>query len=145
MKDDGKEELDYRVVKCFVWDPEQKRILLLLRGAKAPTRPLQWDMPGGILEQGEDPMAAVYREIMEETSLKIKDIEKICSSPVRVVKVDSSVHQTEWTHYQATATSDYVKISWEHDEYKWVVPEEFLDHIEYEPQREAFSELMGEK
>lgn len=33
-----------------------------------------WSLPGGVIEEGEDPLAAVMREVREETSLHVSEV-----------------------------------------------------------------------
>ena len=33
-----------------------------------------WSLPGGVIEEGEDPLAAVMREVKEETSLHVSEV-----------------------------------------------------------------------
>lgn len=51
---------------AFVADPAKR--FLALRRAHPPSLG-EWDLPGGFVEAGEDPAAAVVREIREETGL----------------------------------------------------------------------------
>lgn len=46
------------------------RILLQERDQYAPTAPLQWGLVGGHVEPGEEPEAAAYRELAEETGIQ---------------------------------------------------------------------------
>lgn len=48
--------------------------LLMARRAVDPYRGL-WDLPGGFLEEGEDPIAALQRELREETGLAIEPLD----------------------------------------------------------------------
>ena len=34
----------------------------------------KWDLPGGFLEEGEDPLAGLRRELLEETALEIEPV-----------------------------------------------------------------------
>jgi NAD+ diphosphatase len=52
---------------AFVADPAGR--LLALRRAHEPCLG-QWDLPGGFVDGGEDPAAAIVREIREETGLE---------------------------------------------------------------------------
>jgi ADP-ribose pyrophosphatase YjhB (NUDIX family) len=47
--------------------------VLLARRAREPDRG-KWDVPGGFVEEGEDPLAALRRELLEETSLTVEPI-----------------------------------------------------------------------
>ena len=55
---------------CAVVPDEDGRILLVQR--KIPPRKGEWCLPGGFMELGETPEAAVLRELSEETGLKGK-------------------------------------------------------------------------
>ena len=50
------------------------KFLTILRGKTAPSHPLAWDLPGGELEYGEDPIAGIAREIKEESSLEVSGL-----------------------------------------------------------------------
>lgn len=56
-------------VSALVVDDERR--LLLARRAREPYADL-WDTPGGFLEEGEEPLAALRRELLEETGLSIE-------------------------------------------------------------------------
>lgn len=92
-------------------------ILVVRRSKTHPLRPLGWDVPGGDLEFGEDAKAGICREIKEETGLEVADLKVIDA--------------TSWTNerdefwiticYSAKAKTDSVKLSWEHDDFKWLL------------------------
>ena len=46
--------------------------LVTQRGADGGSAALKWEFPGGKVEPGEDPRAALVREIAEELSLEIE-------------------------------------------------------------------------
>jgi len=48
--------------------------LLMVRRAIDPYRGM-WDLPGGFLDEGEDPVAALHRELREETGLEIEPLQ----------------------------------------------------------------------
>lgn len=45
------------------------KILILQRSHKSKWRPGQWNLPGGIIDYGEDPQAAAVRECQEEAGI----------------------------------------------------------------------------
>jgi ADP-ribose pyrophosphatase YjhB (NUDIX family) len=56
-------------VSALVVDAERR--VLLARRAFEPYADM-WDTPGGFLEEGEEPVAALRRELLEETGLTIE-------------------------------------------------------------------------
>ena len=55
---------------CALVVDEAGRILLGRRASEIEHG--KWDLPGGFLEEGEDPVAALVREVREETGLEIE-------------------------------------------------------------------------
>ncbi|SRR6266481_2271125 len=49
-------------------------VLLIKRSKNNDVFPEYWDIPGGTLEDGEDPSQGAIREIKEETGLSISDV-----------------------------------------------------------------------
>jgi ADP-ribose pyrophosphatase YjhB (NUDIX family) len=47
--------------------------VLLARRAREPERG-KWDIPGGFLEEGEEPLAGLRRELLEETGLELEPL-----------------------------------------------------------------------
>jgi 8-oxo-dGTP diphosphatase len=99
------------------------KFLVLLRGSTAPSNPLKWDLPGGDVDFGEDPQESILREIEEEAGLKVNDLE--------ILDVEAHINSRgeHWftVAYRAVAVNDDVKISWEHNEYRWVDSREFAE------------------
>lgn len=101
-----------RVSKAVIVN-EKGKALVVFRGSTAPSRALTWDLPGGIVEDGETTLQTVQREVLEETGLNIQ-----ADSFSKTDKYTD--HRYCWTVYKAKVGSELVEISWEHDEYKWV-------------------------
>ena len=74
-----------RVVPCVgaVVLDDAGRLLLVRRG-REPSRGL-WSIPGGRVEPGEDEVAAVAREVLEETGLRVR-----VGSPVGRVRLPAA-------------------------------------------------------
>lgn len=97
---------------------DQKQTLILKRSAAAKTLPNYWDIPGGTLEDGEDPALGVRRETKEETGLKIKNPSLFFyTSNVDESKNKQFVRMIFIVKYQ----SGKVKLNpREHQDYKWI-------------------------
>ena len=107
--------------KALVLNKEGK-YLGLRRSETHPTKPFQWDLPGGWLEEGADIVEDIKREIREETSLEVKDIRLH-----HVMSGESSKGDYHITIcYACVADTDDVTLSWEHDQFEWLTAEEFF-------------------
>ena len=101
---------------------EEGKFLTMYRTETAPSRPNTWDLPGGDLDFGEDAFEGAVREAKEETGLDISELE--------VFDVESHINKDGdfWITiaFKAKAASQDVTLSFEHSDFKWLTPEEFL-------------------
>ena len=97
-----------------------KNEMLMLRTHKWSNK---WGIPGGKIKLGETSEAALRREILEETNLKVKDI--------RFVLVQDCIHSKEFykaahfvlLNYTCRATGKVdVKLNHEAQEFRWLAP-----------------------
>lgn len=95
--------------------------MILKRTETAPSKPNKWDLPGGSLDFGENPYESIEREIREEAGIGVEDLE-----PFDVwAEVDQDGEFWTTIAYRAKVKSGEVKLSYEHNDYKWVTCEEF--------------------
>ena len=90
------------VSKVVIHDGEK---ILLLK-----TKQKEWELPGGHLERGESFKRAAKREVKEETTLSIKNLQLL----------------NAWNNanlFYVTNFTGKVRLSREHIKYKWFVPE----------------------
>ncbi|MEM0367643.1 MAG: NUDIX domain-containing protein [Candidatus Nitrosocaldus sp.] len=91
-----------------------------------------WDFPKGNIEQGEDELSTVKREIREETC--IDDIEFIQGFRRMVEymykRAGRLVHKVV-VFYLAKTSKDDVKLSYEHNDYRWSRFDDALDLLTY--------------
>ena len=66
-----------RLVVAAVIEREDRRLLIGQR-RRHDTSPLKWEFPGGKVEEGETPEAALIRELEEELGI---DVEASCLAP----------------------------------------------------------------
>jgi 8-oxo-dGTP diphosphatase len=53
---------------------EERRAFVLRRGPDRKLFPNCWDLPGGHVEEGEEPLEALEREILEETGWRLRRV-----------------------------------------------------------------------
>jgi 8-oxo-dGTP diphosphatase len=82
--------IERRIAVVFVVDPHG-RVLMQHRSADAAVSPNQWTMPGGKIEEGEAPVDAARREVLEETGLTVSDLVPIWSGTRASVKSTDGV------------------------------------------------------
>jgi len=107
--------------KAFVFGKDGK-FLTLRRTKTAPSNPLKWDLPGGDVDFGENPQKAMSREIKEESNLIAKNLKVFDVAAT----IDSKGEYWVTAAYRGDIAKGKLKISWEHDLYKWVSVNEFL-------------------
>lgn len=110
------------IAKLIVID-ESKNYLMLWR-SDHPTYPNDADLPGGIVEADETPEEAVIREVIEEAEVEVdeKDLQKLYEG------TEFSPHGNNYHLYTVKLNSrPDIVISWEHQAYKWLSREEFLE------------------
>ena len=108
----------YLLSKCFLQNPGGE-FLVLKRSGKAPIRPSEWDIPGGMLEPEENPNVAVLREIKEETNIILKN------AKVFYISTENTAAYILTFFYSARITDSSITISDEHSNIKWVSTDEF--------------------
>ena len=91
-----------------------------------PNYPLEADLPGGEVEDGEAIDDAVCREVAEEVGLRIE------ASMARLVHERMTPEGRRDTLFIATLASEKpnVTISWEHSAYEWIAADDALDHLD---------------
>ncbi len=107
--------------------------VLILREASAETysgntQSGRYQLPGGKLDPGETFEACLKREVLEETGLDIELGEPLLVGEWRPV-VRGAQQQIIGVFVAATAKTEEVRLSGEHDGYEWIDP---ANHTEYD-------------
>ncbi|MDB5176843.1 MAG: hydrolase [Candidatus Saccharibacteria bacterium] len=113
--------------KALVFDSNGD-FLLLKRSDTHPFLAGFYDLPGGIIEDGEEPGDAVVREINEEVGLNVmkKDIQ-IFYATTKFINNKSIPTLLYAVHIDSEKPD--ITISWEHKSYEWA-PIERLHEVE---------------
>ncbi len=97
------------------------RILVLRRSETDPWMPGRWDLPGGMLEPGEDAAHGASRELREEAGVRTPRLAYHGSVHVPSMG-NKAIYSVDAPHWQGP-----VRLSHEHDAYRWVRPEELRE------------------
>jgi 8-oxo-dGTP diphosphatase len=111
---------------CFVFDDTGK-VLVLKRAPHMRTRPNEWDVPGGKVDEGELVVDGVVRELYEEAGIVLTNLELIIS---KSGEKDGVTH--EFSYYRS-GYKGVVALSHEHTEYAWHDPLIAATLITYTP------------
>jgi len=94
---------------------DRKRILLV-RQYRLPARQSLWELPAGRLDEGETPLQAARRELVEETGYRARKWKKLVTfypSPGYVAEKMTIFLATDLTEGEATPMEDErIKIRW---------------------------------
>jgi len=116
--------MEKHVVSCFL--ENQGKILLLKRSTKVRSFQNKWAGVSGYIEGDERPYDRALIEIEEEVNLSQGDLEFITEGEV--------IKDEPWVIHPflfKTSRRD-IKLDWEHEEYRWIDPEE-IDNFDGVP------------
>lgn len=115
-----------KVVTSFL--ERDGKILILRRSDKVRTMKHKWAGISGYLERDEDALERAYREIQEEVGLTRSNV-KLVKTAEPLEAIDKE-HDTIWIVHPHLfkALSAEIKLDWEHDEYKWIDPEDLAKY-----------------
>jgi 8-oxo-dGTP diphosphatase len=104
------------VVKVVFIDNSGKA-LILKRSGKVVSKasPWEWDLPGGHIEHEEKKIDALAREVFEETKMRFEKAKRIYA-------------QDKTTFFVCRDFAGEPRLSNEHEEFKWVEPEEVTNY-----------------
>ncbi len=104
------------------------KILILRRSDKVRTMKHKWAGISGYIESNETPLERALKEIAEEVGLRKEDVN--LTKAAEPLEVPDGGRDILWVvHPYLFKTSRVnIRLDWEHDEYKWIDPEEIADY-----------------
>lgn len=105
-------------VKAVIQDKEG-RCLLLKRSKLCKNNAGKWDLPGGKVDPGEAIDAALVREVAEECGIVIS-VDRVLGA----AESDTPTKKVVYVIFGGRHISGEVRLSEEHDGYKWVFRED---------------------
>jgi len=118
-------------VKTIVLNP-QGQVLLLRRSLTDMRRPGEWDLPGGGVDDVEDFALAACRELMEEAGIEVPARHMHLAYAATDWYEDTSVSANRFLFVTQLANDVIVRLSKEHDEFKWVDVETAVNEFTHE-------------
>jgi 8-oxo-dGTP pyrophosphatase MutT (NUDIX family) len=107
-------------VKCLLLSGDHSRFLALRRASGVARQREEFDIPGGRLEYGEEPVAGLAREILEEVGLSLPNAERFALVDAGNVVADAERHIVRLTYAYVLESDDLVPmLSDEHTEWCW--------------------------
>lgn len=105
-----------------------------------------WGIPGGKIKLGESSVAALRREIKEETNLKIRDIQFVLAQDcIHSKEFYRDAHFVLLNYTARCAGTPVVKLNDEAREYEWVTVEKALKISINEPTRVLLKAVKGRR
>lgn len=116
---------------CVMEHAPTGKILCLLRD-RANFQKGEWELMYGRIDQHEDVLTGLRREVGEEVGIvdfEVKKLLRVWHFYRGEEKAETEIHGFT---FHCQTQSDQVTLSTEHAEYQWMEPEEALKHIKIE-------------
>jgi len=101
----------------------------------------KWDVVGGRVEPGQRFDESLVREIKEETGLNVK-----IGKPFSVGEWRPNVRGEQWqivaTFFECFSDSSEVKLSKDHEDFKWIDPKNYEKYNIIETNKKSFKDYL---
>jgi 8-oxo-dGTP diphosphatase len=120
------------IVTAFI--EYRDKILLLRRSQRVKTMKGKWAGVSGYIEAYERPLVRAFKEIEEETGLTHKNVRILREGRPLEAADDTRPDSILWVvhPFYFHTNSNAINLDWEHDQYKWVNPNE-IENLETVP------------
>lgn len=125
---------------ALVFRKEGKEIFYLILYKKASNHYREaWDFPRGNVEQDESEKEVASREIKEESGIKITELNFVPGFRETIeffYRREGNLVKKEIIFLLAQTTQEKVKLSCEHDDYKWAGYDKAIELLTYKSSKE---------
>jgi 8-oxo-dGTP pyrophosphatase MutT (NUDIX family) len=130
------------VVDVYVFDVSESAgwRVLLLRRAQATRCPGAWEAVHGRIEEGETPEQAALRETGEETGLLVQRLYNVTVQPFYLHKIGAVQLAVV---FAALVSQNNVVLSAEHQDYRWLSPQEAAATFAWPRESAAMREALA--
>lgn len=108
------------------------KILVIQRSADQDWHPNEWEIGYGRIDQFEDPITGLKREVFEEIGLKDFEVGQLLSVWHIFRGPEKAENELVGMTFHCITKEEKIKLSSEHSTYKWVEPTEALSLIKVE-------------
>lgn len=132
------------IVKALLFD-KNGRLLLVRRSKTAPRRALEWDFPGGFVDDDDESYKhACLREVREETDIQVNHNRlHLAYTDSEIVTEVEETKDCSRLYFCGLVETTAVKLSLEHDDSTWVPIDKALEMITYDTQQAALRHYMS--
>ena len=122
------------IAKVLLVNNADNKVLVLRRSATAPRRPLEGDIAGGWVDEGEDFTAAAIRETEEEAGIRLefKDLTLVYTHTATL----DDKKNVSWLFFVGRTEQTEFTLSDEHDQGEWLTLDEAIEAIPYKVQND---------
>ncbi len=122
---------------------EDAKALILQRSRSEDVYPGLWELPSGKKEPLENPLDALVREVLEETSLKAVPIAPVSIFGYVVEKGMETRDTVQINFLMRSDDTSHLKVSAEHQAAAWVSPEELDSYTMSEDTKRAIRKAVA--
>ena len=122
------------VAKVLVVNEKNEALILTVGEYKGrPDRSYKPDLPGGLVDPGENELTAVVRELNEETGIVAspESFQLVYTKTEFYENENKSVSKVLYLLFLTQTPA--VTISWEHSEFSWIPLETLMTSVEFRP------------
>lgn len=133
------------IASSFIRRASDGKYLILRRSNTDRSRKGEWDLAGGMVDEGETIRQGAIREVEEETNLnKVLSANLLFSaSGISYSATDSADVNYVFLYFLLEVDgSEEVTVSFEHDKYVWLTKDEMKSYLTHRAQIAAYNHIF---